>query len=182
MPQPLQQHFSPSPNCVKLIQGFEGYTATAKHDSADRPGIYTGGWGSITHKDGSPIEDGETHDKAYWQDLLEWELSLKATSVNALLQSTPITQQQFDALISFAYNEGIGNLRDSTLLRKVKNNPLDASIYLYTLDPNTGYGKPGSCEFLKWTLSNGKRQPGLVRRRTAEAHLYETGDLQFFDN
>ncbi len=69
---------------------------------------------------------------------------------------SPTTQQQFDALVSFAYNLGIGALQRSTLLRY----------------HNRGDYKRASKEFGKWTHSNGKVLKGLVRRRKAEKKLY----------
>jgi lysozyme len=68
-----------------------------------------------------------------------------------------INQNQFDALVSFAYNLGPGNLKSSTLLKKVNANPEDESIRL---------------EFMKWVKAGGKTLKGLVRRREAEANLY----------
>jgi lysozyme len=70
-----------------------------------------------------------------------------------------ITQNQFDALVSFAYNLGPSNLKSSTLLKKVNANPVDESIRL---------------EFMKWVKAGGKTLKGLVRRREAEANLYFT--------
>ena len=69
----------------------------------------------------------------------------------------PISQHQFDALLSFTFNVGTGNLARSTLLRKVKANPKDLSI---------------RGEFSRWVYGGGKRLPGLVRRRKMEADLY----------
>jgi lysozyme len=68
-----------------------------------------------------------------------------------------INQNQFDALVSFAYNLGPANLKASTLLKKVNANPNDPTI---------------KDEFLKWTKAGGQTLPGLVRRRQAEAELY----------
>lgn len=72
-----------------------------------------------------------------------------------------INQNQFDALISFIYNVGTGNFSSSTLLSKVRVNPLDNSI----MD-----------EFLKWVYSKGRVLPGLQRRRLAEMKLYFSND------
>ena len=73
----------------------------------------------------------------------------------------PLSQGQFDALVSFTYNVGFANLKTSTLLRKAKINVNDASI---------------AAEFLKWNKAreNGvlKVLPGLTRRRNAEAKMY----------
>jgi lysozyme len=68
-----------------------------------------------------------------------------------------ITQNQFDALVSFAYNLGPANLKASTLLKKVNANPNDDSIKL---------------EFMKWVKAGGKTLKGLIRRREAESELY----------
>jgi len=76
----------------------------------------------------------------------------------------PLKQHQFDALVSFAYNVGGGNLRSSTLLRKL----------------NAGDYDGAALEFHKWNRSNGKVLPGLVRRRAAEALLFQNiADLDF---
>jgi lysozyme len=68
-----------------------------------------------------------------------------------------LTQSQFDALTSFCYNLGGGNLKSSTLLKKVNLNPNDPTI---------------KAEFLKWNKAGGKVLAGLTRRREAEATLY----------
>jgi lysozyme len=68
-----------------------------------------------------------------------------------------INQNQFDALVSFAYNLGPANLKSSTLLKKVNANPNDETIAL---------------EFMKWVKAGGKTLKGLVRRREAESQLY----------
>jgi len=68
-----------------------------------------------------------------------------------------LTQNQFDALVSFCYNVGPVNLKNSTLIKKVNKNPNDPTI---------------KDEFLKWVKANGKTLKGLVTRRTAEFELY----------
>ena len=68
----------------------------------------------------------------------------------------PITQNQFDSLVSFTYNEGVGALRSSTLLKKL----------------NKGKKLQADKEFAKWNRANGKVNRGLVRRRKLEAKLF----------
>ena len=75
-----------------------------------------------------------------------------------------ITQDQFDALVSFAYNVGSQALRGSTLLKKVNKDPNDKTI---------------SLEFTKWVKAGGKTLQGLVTRRISEAKLYTIGILDF---
>ncbi|HRC03299.1 MAG TPA: lysozyme, partial [Niabella sp.] len=72
------------------------------------------------------------------------------------------TQGQFDALVSFAYNLGIGALQRSTLLKLVRVNPKNPAI---------------ADEFAKWVNAGGKRLNGLVKRRAAEAALYFSSSL-----
>jgi lysozyme len=68
-----------------------------------------------------------------------------------------INSNQFSALVSFAFNLGVGNLAKSTLLKLVNKNPSDPAINL---------------EFMKWNKANGKVLAGLTRRRQAESELY----------
>ena len=68
-----------------------------------------------------------------------------------------INQNQFDALVSFAFNLGPYNLKSSTLLKKVNKNPNDPTI---------------RDEFMRWTKAGGKVLKGLVERRQCEADLY----------
>jgi len=78
-----------------------------------------------------------------------------------------VKHHQFDALVSFAYNVGIGNLKSSTLLRKL----------------NAGDYDGAALEFHRWKRSNGRVLPGLVRRRAAEALLFQgIADLDFDGN
>ena len=73
-----------------------------------------------------------------------------------------LTQNQFDALVDFAYNAGVGALQKSTLLKKV----------------NAGKFDEVPAEFMKWTKGGGKELPGLVRRRRAEVKLWRGLDTE----
>jgi lysozyme len=75
------------------------------------------------------------------------------------LVKSSVTPNQFAALTSFAYNAGIGNLKSSTLLKKVNANHNDPSIAL---------------EFAKWDKAGGKVLAGLTKRRASESKLYFT--------
>ena len=75
-----------------------------------------------------------------------------------VLVKSNVTENNFSALVSFTFNVGTGNLKKSTLLKKVNANPKDPSI---------------KAEFMKWTKANNVVLKGLVRRREAEAKLYE---------
>ena len=68
----------------------------------------------------------------------------------------PLNQNQFDALVSFVFNVGGGNFKNSTLLKVL----------------NKGDYSAAAGEFSKWVYCGGKKLPGLVRRRQAEAELF----------
>lgn len=71
--------------------------------------------------------------------------------------TSKITQNQFNALVSFAYNLGLGSLRGSTLLKKVNINQNDITI---------------KDEFMKWIFAGKKQLKGLILRRTEESNIY----------
>ena len=75
----------------------------------------------------------------------------------ATLVKAPLKPHQFDAVVSFGYNVGVGNLKSSTLLRKL----------------NIGDHDAAALEFHRWNRSKGKVLTGLVRRRAAEALLFQ---------
>jgi len=145
---------TPSNKCVDLIKRFEGCKLNAYLDPV---GIPTIGYGSIMWPDGKRVKLGQKITLQQAEDMLKWEIDIKAKPVNSLLAKVAVNQNQFDALISFAYNLGIGALTRSTLLKKVIANPCDVSI---------------RDEFMKWVNAGGKKLAGLVRRRKAEADLY----------
>ena len=129
-------------------------------------GIPTIGWGSTRYPNGVRVSmrDPEiTQAKA--DEMLLWDLKAFETDVTNLTKSVKLNQNQFDALVEFAYNVGSDididsipeGLGDSTLLKKVLANPNDKSI---------------SAEFAKWNKGNGKVLPGLVKRRKLDAELY----------
>ena len=149
-----------SQKCVDLVKSFEGLFLNAYICPA---GVKTIGYGSIMWPDGTKIQMGQKVTPEAAEKLLMWELDKKGVVINAWLDNskTTLTQNQFDAILSFAYNLGLGNLNSSTLLKKLKINPNDQSI---------------RDEFMKWTKArvDGKltELKGLVRRRKAEADLY----------
>lgn len=158
----------PSTKCYEFIKSFEGLELNAY---ADPIGIFTIGYGTIKYPDGTSVKKGDTCTEQEAEQYLEHEVNLKADGVNKSIKETPINQNQFDALVSFAYNLGNGALQTSTLLKKLLKDPHDSTIYQYTTDAN---GKPiaDSCEFTKWCRAGGKILSGLLRRRAAEADIY----------
>lgn len=136
-----------------LIKSFEGLRLDAYRCSAGKPTV---GFGSTFYEDGSPVKMGDKITKERADSLFEKVSDSFAAKVKNCIQRD-INDNQFAALVSFAYNVGIGNLKSSTLLKKVNANPNDATI---------------RSEFLKWNRASGKVLAGLTRRREAEANLY----------
>lgn len=148
-------------NCINLIKSFEGLVLNPYHGAADRPEIFTIGYGTIKYP--SDYMQGKMvamSDPTITPELAEQflmiEIKRTAGAIDLLLRND-LTANQFAALISFAYNLGDQALKGSTLRGKVNTNPLDTSI---------------SAEFIKWVHSNGQVMEGLIRRRRAEAELY----------
>lgn len=166
----MEQIQAVSTNCIELIKQFEGLFLTAYLCPA---GVPTIGYGTIQYPDGSKVQLGDICTIASANKYLHFEVEEKAKAVAGLLRYTIVTQPQFDALVSFAYNLGVHALKESTLLKKLLVNPNDYSIAHY----KTIGGKPviDSCEFLRWVRGDGKILNGLVRRRAAESDLYKKG-------
>ena len=143
-----------SNNGIRLIQEFEGLRLTSYLCSA---GVPTIGYGATYYQDGSKVKLGQTITRDQADQLLKDHLKEFEGSVLGLLNTTKVNQNQFDALVSFCFNLGAGNLAKSQLLRFVKANPKDTKI---------------AAEFAKWNRAGGEVSRGLVRRRKKEAELY----------
>ena len=133
---------------INLIKKFEGLRLEAYLCPA---GVWTIGYG---HTKG--VKKGQVITQLEADNLLKEDLSSFEKGVTSLIKSN-INQNQFDSLVSFAFNLGLANLKSSTLLKKVNSNSNDRTI----VD-----------EFLKWIYAGGKPLEGLKRRRQAEAYLY----------
>ena len=105
-----------SENGIKLIKSFEGLRLSAYRDVA---GIWTIGYGSTRYHDGKPVKPGDKlADEQQADALFSNTLGQYEEAVNQYVK-VPLTQSQFDALVSFTYNEGTGALRESTLLKRL---------------------------------------------------------------
>jgi lysozyme len=140
---------------IDLMHYFEGCKLEAYQCSAK---VWTIGWGNTFYENGTPVRQGDkiTQDRA--NSLFVFVANKFADEIKKLIK-TNLSENQFSALVCFAYNVGTGNLAKSTLLKKVNANPNDATI---------------ANEFLRWNKAGGKELLGLTRRRTAESKLYFT--------
>jgi len=139
---------------LDLIKQFEGLKLKPYLCPAS---ICTIGYGNTYYPDGTKVkltDPAITAQKA--EELLKFLVQSYEKGVDSFCRDD-INQNQFDALTSFAYNVGVGNLQKSTLIKKVNLNPNDPAIRI---------------EFMKWNKGAGKVLAGLTRRRQAEADLY----------
>lgn len=135
---------------IQKLKEFEGLRLVAyKPTKAER--WYTIGYG---HSAGD-VRAGMRINEEKAEELLRRDLFFVEKFVNGIPKVK--TQGQFDALVSFAYNVGVGKLKASTLLKKIMHDAPTAEIQK---------------EFLRWTTSGGKRLAGLVKRRRWEAESY----------
>lgn len=107
---------------------------------------------------GPDVKLGKTYTQAVCDDLLRQDTQAAQYAVRSAVR-VPITQAQYDALVSFTFNVGGGNLRSSTLLRKI----------------NAGDCLGAKQEFHRWNRARGVVLPGLTKRRADEAALWGTG-------
>ena len=134
---------------IELIKKHEGFRAKAYRCSAN---VLTIGFGHTLN-----VKSTDVIDKAQAEYFLRQDVEFAEKEVNK--HNLNINQNQFDALVSFVFNLGIGNFARSTLLRKIKSNPNDPAIRK---------------EFERWVYAGGKILTGLIKRRKEEANLYFT--------
>jgi lysozyme len=138
----------------KLIQEFEGLSLVPYLCSAK---VATIGYGSTFYPSSKKVT---MQDQPISLATAKWMLKETAdkfaTDVDKLIKSK-LTQNQFNAIVSFAFNLGVTALGRSTLLKKVNINPNDPTIV---------------AEFAKWNKAGGKVLNGLTKRRAKEAKLY----------
>lgn len=133
---------------LDLIKSFEGLRLSAYKCPAD---VWTIGYGAT-----AGVKPGQTITKERAEELLREDVKRFEGYVDRLVK-VPLTQGQFDALVSFAYNLGPGALEKSTLLDQLNRGDYDSA----------------AAQFDRWTKAGGKELPGLVKRRAAERALFE---------
>lgn len=155
-------------NCVLMVAHFEQFVSKPYLCPAKVPTI---GYGSTFYPNGQKVtlHDAPVSEKVA-RDLMMWELTNTATSINAVLK-VAVTQAQYDSLVSFAYNVGTGAFRKSTLLRIINGGELKKD----------GWKRTITAEFGKWINANGRKLPGLVSRRSTEAFLFCEGVVKYFN-
>jgi lysozyme len=154
----MNEDLSLTPAGANLIKHFEGCLQKKGehyHAYTCPAGVLTIGWGSTHHGghkfDASSRWTAAQCDAAFMEDMGGFEQAVRR------LVTVDLEPYQFDALVSFTYNCGEGNLQKSTLLKKV----------------NAKDFKGAAQEFHKWNKGGGKVLPGLTRRRASESLLFQ---------
>lgn len=141
-----------SPFGVDLICGFEGKRLIAYDDGV---GVWTIGFGTTVYPNGIKVMKGDTCTEAQAKTYMAHDLKKFEATVNNAVE-VPLNQNQFDALVSLAYNIGTDAFSKSTLVKK-----LNANNILGAAD-----------QFDVWVNAGGKRMQGLVNRRAKEKALF----------
>lgn len=135
---------------IDLIKQFEGYSSKAYPDPATGGVPWTIGYGTTRGVKPGMVITAEQAEKMLRDDVAKFE-----SGVSSLI-TAPTTQGQFDAMVSLAYNIGLGNFGKSTLLKK-------HNARCYTC---------AAGQFRVWNRANGKVMNGLTKRRAAEREVY----------
>lgn len=139
---------TPSNDCIDMVKHFEGFKAVAYLCPAN---VWTIGYGRTKN-----VKDGDITSMPQATRDLEEELVEFGDQVQRVVD-VELSQNEFDALTSWTYNLGVGNLQSSTLLKKL----------------NAGDKDSVPSEMLRWNKAAGKVLAGLTTRRQAEADLWE---------
>lgn len=135
---------------LNLIREFEGCKLEAYKDQR---GIMTIGYGCTHH-----VAERQSITQEQATERLREDIQETVDSVRKIIFPRELTDNQFSACVSLAFNIGTGNFSKSTLLNCLKTNrDMDAAS-----------------EFLKWNKTNGVENSGLLRRRQAERVLFES--------
>ena len=137
---------------VDLICDFEGKRLVAYDDGV---GVWTIGFGTTIYPNGIKVKKGDTCTEAQAKSYMAHDLKKFEQAVNGAV-NIPLNQNQFDALVSLAYNIGTGAFNKSTLVKKL----------------NAGDIRGAADQFDVWINAGGKRMQGLVNRRAREKALY----------
>ena len=140
-----------------LICEFEGCRTEAYQDPV---GVWTIGFGHTSAAGPPCVGPGVTVTRAEATGILMRDLETFSAGVKSAI-TAPLNDNQFSALVSFAFNVGLGNFRSSSVLRSVNACRFDQV----------------PADLALWVKAGGKVLPGLIRRRAAEAALFLADDL-----
>ena len=137
---------------VDIICGFEGKRLAAYDDGV---GVWTIGFGTTVYPNGIKVKKGDTCTEAQAKAYMAHDLKKFESAVNNTVK-VPLNQNQFDALVSLAYNIGTNAFSKSTLVKKLNANDI----------------RGAADQFDVWVNAGGKRMQGLVNRRAKEKEVF----------
>ncbi len=137
---------------IDLIGQFEGLRLNSYDDGV---GVWTIGWGTTVYPNGQKVKKGDKITLEQAKQYKAHDLTKFEKAVNDAVK-VPLNQNQFNALVSLAYNIGESAFTNSTLVKRL----------------NDGNYKAAADQFLAWVNAGGKRMQGLVNRRNKERELF----------
>jgi lysozyme len=146
-------------NGIALIKHFEGCKLSAYKCPAGKLTIGVGHTGVVN---GEPIKESQKITQQEADKLLKQDLYVFEKGISQLV-TVQITQNQFDAMVSLAFNIGLGAFKDSSVLKNVNKKDFNSA----------------EKAFMAWVKVNGNPCQGLIRRRSAEATLFSQNKLVF---
>lgn len=146
------------PKGIALIKKFEGWRSKAYKDSV---GVWTIGYGHTSMAGSPKVVPGMVITKEEGERILKKDLRKYEKAVQDSVR-VPLSQEQFDALVSFCYNVGPGNLRKSSVLKCV-------NLRKFSEVPS---------RLMLWNKAGGRVLRGLTRRRAAEGELWSSGSRE----
>lgn len=160
----IENHMNYSQNLVKLIDEFEGDRLVAYPDPITGGAPWTDGRGHT----GVDVHEGTTITEEHSLELFDQDVARFVQLVNDHVK-VPLTQNQFDALVSIVYNVGPGSRYKDGILMLKDGRPSTLLRMLNTFDY-----EGAAAQFLVWISPGTSVTHGLLRRRTAEKLLFET--------
>lgn len=142
---------------LRLIKGFEGLRLESYKCPA---GVWTIGYGHTKGIKPDMVIDQSKADEYLIEDIAPIERFLNALKIN-------FRQEQFDALVSWIFNIGVGDFKGSTLFKKISADAPDEEI---------------TDQIIRWVYAGGKPLPGLKKRRIAEANMFLGYDKYYIDD
>lgn len=152
--EPTEEDLYPiSKESIDEIKFSEGFVAYAYWDHSQ----YSIGYGSGTYPNGTRVQAGDVISQAEGEEMLKHLLDYYIKEVSSIV-TVELNRHQLGALVSLAYNIGIGAFERSTLVRLL----------------NQGNYTGAANEFQRWVYAGGSRNSGLASRRLRERKLFET--------
>ena len=136
-----------------LIKKFEGCRLKAYKCPSN---VWTIGYGNTFYEDGMKVKEGDVITQQRAEELAKFIIDQFAVTIEPFIQK-PLTENQFSACVSLAYNIGTSGFKRSSVFKKLNINPSDPTI---------------ADSFKLWNKGGGKVLAGLVKRREAEIQLY----------